>query len=118
MPVAPEQIHYNTCICRKGCVFPRPDCLRPRIHATHLTDIKGICRSKIQRFRMFAYLGPEADQLAVDGHRVVGEVRVHVARVHAGSHEPTERGREERRPRNGLSSFPRRVEERQRGRVG
>ena len=67
---------------------------------------------------MLAYLGPEADQLAVDGHRVVGEVRVHVARVHAGSHEPTERGREERRPRNGLSSFPRRVEERQRGRVG
>ena len=67
---------------------------------------------------MLAYLSSEADELAVDGDCVVGEVRVDVARVDAGPNEPTERGREERRPRYGLPSFPRRVEERQRGRVG
>ena len=64
------------------------------------------------------HLCSEADELAVDGDGVVGEVRVHVARVHAGADQPAERGREERRPRDGLPSLPRRVKERQRGRVG
>ena len=72
----------------------------------------------LRKSAKLTHLGAEADQLAVDGDSVVGEVRVHVARVDAGADQPPERGREERRPRDGLPPLPRRVEERQRGRVG
>ena len=72
----------------------------------------------LRKSAKLTHLGAEADQLAVDGDGVVGEVRVHVARVDAGADQPPERGREERRPRDGLPPLPRRVEERQRGRVG